>query len=678
MSDFFNFGLWVAGTSASAWACWRLTGWFQWSFLERLAGAHVLWLWWITTLTISLGLLSLLTLPLTAGLSMGVAAAVFVARPQKAVGVPSIDWQNLLRQGQSWALLMALGFWTLSLLHAAAAPPRAWDTLTYHLPRAAFWVQQMSFAPQNFEGAWKYYEYFGPVGDLLWAWTFLAGQGDGLLFLGLGYCASLLTLSIFVFADVIGAAPSQKLLGAAVALLIPAAARYAPTAYVDNLQAGLLLLALSAAKKSWHKDESGIWTALAATAAALAASNKFSGLPLLLLVGFYLALNLTLKKKSIYSWALVLLALTPWTEWSLHTYLKTGSLTYPFELLDGRYHLFAGNTELKELMAGARFKLSSTITFTQIYDIIASPLNFSMSMLILLPACITGVMAWKRDRPLAWFALVAAFVFLPLVAILLPANLALRTVWFFVAGRHLLVPAILYVLAASSLPSRLTKFSLWGVFTFLLITNVLNINIGWKPLDYIYTLQVCAPLLLAGFTIILGYVLGWLNQFSAPCLAMLTVAALWSMQPLRLSVRNDFYKIAREQGSYDLHPVFFGEQDLLWKKLDQSRPLTIALATGNAYQGHNWFIYPYLGSRLQNRVRYVVPPRSIEAQSLIFPAGTAPGISNNYLSNLTSAGCNFVAIIAPYPTELKLIQHLSFPLVYLSPNETAALFSLPR
>ncbi len=670
MNDSVTFLVWLAATVAGAYACWRCTLCWPLSFLERLASTHVLWLWWMSTLMLGLGLTGNLTLRLVALACMGLAAASrLISDKRSTVNAPPIDLARHFPLRHSWGLFLALGFWMLNLLHAAAAPPRAWDALTYHLPRAVFWIQQSSFAPQQFPGAWKYYEYFAPVGDLLWAWTMLAGQGDGLLFLGLAFCASLLTLALLTFARGLGMGPERSLLGVAVVLLLPAAARFSGVTYVDNLSAGLLLFALMAAGKAWQQRHvQSCWPVLAAMSGALAAANKFSGVPPLMSLGVYLLVVLITGRSGYKVWIVSILSLAPWVLWMLHTYAATGSVTYPFELLGGRYPLLAGNHEMTLLHSGTGMILPNAGTFAVLSYGISMPLNFSLSLVLLVPAVLGGLRLWRRNRHWTWLVLATAFAAWPVVGLMAPENLAMRTLWLGIAGRHLLVPVALLVLAAAHAPWRFTPFLLGCIVAFLLVTNLLNLNLDWKPLDYLYTFRVCLPLLLALLTSVLIYWRCRRLPYLLAAMAIPIVAATWFIQPLRADVRGDFFRIAREQGSNDLHSIRFGEQDLVWRWLDQQRGLTVAFATGDEFFGQRWFLYPYFGSRLQNHLRYVAPP-----QDAIHSIDKA---AREYRADLVAARCDFIAMAAPLPTELALVQSLGLPVAYATPLGKAMVFKV--
>lgn len=73
------------------------------------------------------------------------------------------------------------GFWfvlgaalSIAALRALIIPPLGWDTLTYHGPRAAQWVQSGKFTFDDGVGPYNYYRHFFSGGEVLMAWAMLA------------------------------------------------------------------------------------------------------------------------------------------------------------------------------------------------------------------------------------------------------------------------------------------------------------------------------------------------------------------------------------------------------------------------------------------------------------------------------------------------------------------------
>jgi hypothetical protein len=78
---------------------------------------------------------------------------------------------------------------------------------------------------------------------------------------------------------------------------------------------------------------------------------------------------------------------------------------------------------------------------------------------------------------------------------------------------------------------------------------------------------------------------------------------------VRAAFRYPIYELAADpaEPTFLLHPLDdrYASAWPLWRALDGDSPRTIAVAAGADRVGHNWYVYPLLGSRLQNRVTYV-------------------------------------------------------------------------
>src|SRR5688572_30966529 len=78
--------------------------------------------------------------------------------------------------------IAVIGLHVLVRLARALATPRlGWDDFTYHLFRAARWVQNGGIVLEPAPDAWSYYEFFPWGGDLVWAWALIWGAGDVLV-----------------------------------------------------------------------------------------------------------------------------------------------------------------------------------------------------------------------------------------------------------------------------------------------------------------------------------------------------------------------------------------------------------------------------------------------------------------------------------------------------------------
>jgi hypothetical protein len=171
-----------------------------------------------------------------------------------------------------WVYVLALAFLT---------PPLEWDSLTYHLPRASFWLQ---------EGAVGYIDHANdarlngnpPGGEIGLLWTMSLSGGERLVALPQLAAAAALVVSVVGIAVRIGLSARSALLGALLFASLPLVALQAPTTYNDLVVASFLVIAAYA---SLGRERSDL--VLLALAIALALTTKFTGilaLPVIALV----------------------------------------------------------------------------------------------------------------------------------------------------------------------------------------------------------------------------------------------------------------------------------------------------------------------------------------------------------------------------------------------------------
>jgi hypothetical protein len=171
-----------------------------------------------------------------------------------------------------WVYILALAFFT---------PPLEWDVLTYHLPRASFWLQ---------DEAVGYIDHANdarlngnpPGGEIGLLWAMALSGGDRLVALPQLAAASALVVGVVGIAGRIGLCARSALIGGLLFASLPLVAVQAPTAYNDLVVASFLVVAAYASIGRARSD-----LALLALAIALALSTKFTGilaLPVLALV----------------------------------------------------------------------------------------------------------------------------------------------------------------------------------------------------------------------------------------------------------------------------------------------------------------------------------------------------------------------------------------------------------
>ena len=172
--------------------------------------------------------------------------------------------------------LIAVHALAIEALRGLLRPPLSWDSVMYHLPIAATWLQEGRVAPVF--GAWPMSLYgLQPAGGELWLWWWLAPSHSELYANLCGFVpAALLALATGGVARELGAARYWPLAGF-LTLLAPVVLRFASTQYVDTLVGGAIVAAALFISRWLAQPRLG--TALLAGAGlGMAASVKVFGL----------------------------------------------------------------------------------------------------------------------------------------------------------------------------------------------------------------------------------------------------------------------------------------------------------------------------------------------------------------------------------------------------------------
>lgn len=155
----------------------------------------------------------------------------------------SDPWSPVRLAGRRvWGRLREHPALALLAFHAAASeglrgllrPPLSWDSLMYHLPIVATWVQEGRITPVFGMRPLSFYAYM-PMGGSAWLWWWMAPSHSE-LYANLAFFpqAALLALAVGAVARELGARRSWPL-AAYLALLMPTVIRWAATQYVDTL-----------------------------------------------------------------------------------------------------------------------------------------------------------------------------------------------------------------------------------------------------------------------------------------------------------------------------------------------------------------------------------------------------------------------------------------------------------
>jgi hypothetical protein len=550
-----------------------------------------------------------------------------------------------------WALALVPGAAVLlaSTLRGLAAPPLGWDALTYHLFRAGRWVRDGRLGVQGAPDAWGYYEWFPRTGDSLWSWALLGLRDGGLLAAaGLVVLAGV-ALAAYALARALGATREGALLAGGAVALIPAAANALTVAYVDNTVLALTLAGTALAIEAIRTRGAGS-TILAGLALGLACATKYSMLQPLAGAVLVIAWAAGVRTATLFTGASALpLALECAGRW-----LVAGSPVWPFRLaLLGR-EIFPGNEELVALLQG---KLAlpgqAVVDVSSFFRWLFGPgrhefaQTLGVGPIVPLLGAIAIVALVRAQRKPA--ALAVAVAVLTVTATLGEDNLALRTLWAQTYARFTLPAFAIAIVAASSIDAW------WGraaLAFHALVGAALAWPHGWCEADVGGALRALVP-----FGAGIGLALLAMRVTRSARLSLLVAAlpALVLLPGIRADLRYRIYEAAsRPRPAFDMHELnrdYAGAWPI-WRALDDGAPHRVAVAAGWDGTGHNTYLFPLLGSRLQNEVVYVPPTR--DGRAIDYRRGeelSAAASHEAWMGRLVAERVDTFAALAPPPPE---------------------------
>ena len=512
-----------------------------------------------------------------------------------------------------WVLLVVAIVLVPVLLRGLVAPPLAWDALTYHLVKAARWVQGGDWAFTVGADAWGYYEYYPHGGDAIWAWAMLPTHGDALLALaGSGVWLSLL-LGAYASARALGVAELRAVTLALAVGTLPIVFRLVTAMLVENTMAAVVLLALPLARR-FADDARPADAALLLGAAGVAASIKSPGLGLIPLTLAWVAFESLRQRRGARALRVVVAVGAAAAVVGLPSYLRafwdTGSPLYPLPLSIGGREIVAGNPELALLMA--RPGPPGESHWRRLVEALFFGHGFGFGALAPLALPLAGIGIARLARQPATRSFVAfavALAALLAVPALLQPGLWIPA-WAAVSVRLLLVSFAIALVCGSLVEGRVAG-TIWLGMIAVGVATSLPAGFGVRGA------RAIGELLAAGFALaVVGLfadtgLRGILGVRPARIVAVLAALALFAIawDGIRTHHRQELYGAASRGEVYDVNTAKWMAAAPVWRALDDGSPHRLAVVAGFAMSGHNAFVYPLFGGRLQNAVLYVPPTR---------------------------------------------------------------------
>ncbi len=551
------------------------------------------------------------------------------------------------------------------VLRTLVLPPLGWDALTYHAVKAALWVQHGAIDGMNGPGTWAYYRNMLGGGEVFTAWAMLPFHADTLVpaidlagWLGAG-------VGTWLLARELGAREPYASTGAAFVLSVPALRLMPGSVYVEPVMLATFTagLALAAAAVTRRRVELML---PAAAALGVSAATKYSmllatALPLVVAALCLHGRGLQRRRWTVAATVAYVLPVGPWL---LRTWLDTGAPLSPVPIALAGWTLGVAPPEVLWYMGmPARVPVqaaSELDVLTRLFPLPQSGVEgLGALTAVVAPLMLAGVPGLARRSPRACAVVIAALTSC-LATYYAPSFAMIRHV-FPVNSSRFLLPVVLAGTAlgvswcrrgsgaADAVRRFLLGATLWHLFSYMWVGST-TLSRGGALRAGLIALALAEAWWLLGL-LRLGPI-----RYATRALAV--VAALALLFPWRDAHRYDLW-----EADYSLHP--FGAAQY-WPgaaaELDTpDRPRRIAVTAGPDQRLDNWFVYPFMGRRLQNEVMYV--PLSSDGRVHHFggPAENARYAEvadyDIWKARLQLLGVTDVVSFLPTSTELTWMEH---------------------
>ncbi|ATB43841.1 hypothetical protein CYFUS_009321 [Cystobacter fuscus] len=546
------------------------------------------------------------------------------------------------------------------LLRGLAAPPLAWDSLTYHLVKAGRWVQsgrdEILLAPD----AWSYYQYFLPYGDALSAWAMLPAHGDGFLAPAGGLIWLSALVGAYGMARGLGARWRMAVPAALAAVFVPIVMAALTASYVDNTILALFLLAMALLLASLRPGRQGERVAAMAALGVLA-GIKPGGLPVFCLGGALVCWGTFQAWRSRqaprFHAGLVVLALLLGVLPYLRAWVLHGSPFFPWPLTLAGIRISEGSPALAGLESGELLnvtpldvpELAMALLFSRF---LAGTDHLGLGHALLLAP--VGLLAAVRTRR-RWGARSCLVLACGASTLLGSMSRQLWTAWASTSSRFVLCMLATCLLLAALLEEEWVRLLLWGCF---LLELLLGLPCGWAWVDARGVLLVLPAVLvtLGGAAALVAWGLRRHRLLPGLLAAVMLLGGGWeAIAAVRAALRYEIYASAVKGQSYELHALVTPESRGLpeWKALDGEAPLRLAVTAGWDISGHNWYWYPLMGSRLQNTLTYVPISADGSVRDYALKDTFAQADFPAWLRRVREARVDYVVTLAPAPIEAR-------------------------
>ncbi len=562
------------------------------------------------------------------------------------------------------AVFFFLPFVAVRTAWSSINPVNVWDTLVYHGPRAAIFVQNGGFTFPLGPAAWDNYRGLFAGAEILMAWAILPFGEDTLLaFLG---CVQWwgAGLGTWALAEALGLRRSTSVFVALAGMFVPVAAFFAGTGYVENLMNGALLCSF-ALGVDYLKRAEPVDLALAITGIGLATGVKIvagmgGALSALLLLSVAL-LSRRHRRARPYVAALVGVAAAAIcvVPYLVHNYLETGYPIYGLnlEVLGMKLGRASAHSEIhtERMATGAytwprekRALEEMFLDFGRPVDPQAGPA--AAFALLLMPLGAALGLTRRRALPLA-LALLSAVAQIALQY--LPQVASVRMVASAGISRYMYTAVLVALPVALVFEGRFPRLAraLSGLlFVGFAWEAIVYSKVAWSAFQHPEIAYTLAKVAVGAAALYLLWRFG--PKVRVPVAAALVLWWVAHVEHVAASWRHAPRRAPGYAGVYSWMPGAAA--------LDEpGTEHVLAITSGPSLRPQVWFTYYFYGSRLQNRLTYV--PITADGGLVNLVPGTQPYREADqaaWLRRLAEEGITHVVSFAPASRELEWMRTL--------------------
>lgn len=531
--------------------------------------------------------------------------AEFWRRERRVLGALGRSWQRSPSKHLGFPFLVMMGLMGARCL---LLPPLGWDTMVYHGPRAAIWVQQAGFTlPENAPSVWSHYRKFPAGSEVSYAWAMLPFHGDTLY----GLCSFLqwlgLGVAVWALARRLGLREPRASVAAIAVMFIPTLQLEVGTGYVELL---LMLAGCAALSCSVAFYQNGILSlaVLALIAAGLSFGVKLPGVFFAVPTVGLIALGLWRHRRRMSPRAGLSLLLgaavaaLPPLPWLIYNVIDSGLPLSPFPIRVAGIQLGEMDRCLRDMIGWIpqAWIYDWDREWTALKGLFPPPSSRSealgVTMLIPLVFAVLAVGKCQRRRWLPVFAM-WSLILLLIANHFSRSSAALRFIWPASVARFLLPFVAGSIVLSMLISTKRHGFYLWLLLAITGINSTLRLFVGWGEFEYwqvpLIALAACFMVsLLARKTPKEGKSKRGRIAFTL-CSAVFVMSALPYVQ--------GHVRVRSLHQSFELHPF-----DNYWAHgvpFVMSKRYKHRIAFTSNWR--TWFSYFFMGERLQNTILYV-------------------------------------------------------------------------